>query len=146
MDFVARFATYATAFEKAVGSGEWGGLDEFFTEDARYRVSGGPPLGGDWYGRDEVIGALRRSVDGLDRQFDERILRGLAPPTAKGPCVTLHWGVTYHLESAPDLSFDGIERATFRGDQIEDLEDEIEPEIAERIRDYVEEYLGGKSR
>jgi hypothetical protein len=146
MDVIGRFATYAAAFEKAVATREWDQLDEFFTENARYRVTGGPPLGGDWSGRHEIIDALRHSVDTLDRQFDERRLRGLAPPTSKGPVVTVHWGVTYRLEGAPELRFDGIERATFQGDRIEDLEDEIDPVTAQRIHDYAEEYLGGKSR
>lgn len=146
MDFVARFATYAVAFEKAVASNEWDGLDEFFTDDARYRVSGGPPLGGDWSGRDEVVGALRRSVAALDRQFDERHIRAVEAPVATGGVVTLRWGVTYRLEGAPELSFEGTERASFRGDRIADLDDDIDSEDARRVYDYVEEYLGGKSR
>jgi hypothetical protein len=146
MDLVGRFSAYAAEFEKAYTSRHWSSLGAFFADDAVYRMSGGPPLGGEWRGREAVVAHLQHSVDSFDREFDERILRGTAPPVADGPIVTVQWSVVYRLEGAPDLQFDGTERVTFRGLLIEQLDDRVDSDTSERIRDYAEEYLGGRSR
>ena len=42
MDPLARFSEYAAAFEEAVRTDDWSGVEPFFTEDAVYEVTGSP--------------------------------------------------------------------------------------------------------
>lgn len=146
MDLIARFAAYATEFEKAYSSREWDTLGDYFTEDAIYRVTGGPPLGGEWKGRDALVGQLHHIVDTFDREFDERIVRAKEAPFCDGDTVHVAYAAQYRLEGAPTLRFEGVERAVYRGELIAELVDEFDEETAERVHQYADEYLGGRSR
>jgi hypothetical protein len=121
-----RFAEYAAAFEETFADDDWGRLESYFAEDAIYAVTGGPPFGGRWEGRKQVLQQLRKSVNEMDRTFDERRLELLGTPTVGENSIKVRWRATYTKSGCPDVVVDGIERATFDGDRIRLLEDSIE--------------------
>lgn len=53
------------AYEKALFEGRMADVGRFFTDDVRYWVSGAPPLGGEWLGRDAVLRAFENREFGL---------------------------------------------------------------------------------
>jgi hypothetical protein len=139
---LARFAEYAAAFERTYADDDWARLEPYFAPDARYQVEGGPPLGGAWAGRAQLLDALRASVNALDRRFDERRIELLGAPRTGSDWVEADWRSTYRKAGLPDLVFSGFERAEFSGDQIRILADRLEPGADARIRAYLARYLG----
>jgi hypothetical protein len=142
VDPAKRFFEYAAAFDKAYADDDWTRLEPYFTDDAVYAVTGGPPLGGRFEGRDRVISHLRESVEELDRRFAERRIEPLAEPEIEGDTVSLRWRCTYVKTWSPDLVFDGTERATFAGDRIRLLEDIVDDGTDGRIQAYLKKYFG----
>jgi hypothetical protein len=141
MDVLARFLAYAAAFEVAYESDDWSAVEPFFTEDAVYTVTGGPPFGGRWSGRPAVLARFREVLDQLDRRFDERILQPVGAPRVDGDVLEVDWRATYRLAGAPDAEISGTERATFAGDRIRLLEDLMEPGSDRRTAEYAARYL-----
>ena len=76
------FMDYAAAFEKTYVDDDWSRLTPFFHEDARYQVRGGP-MACEINGREAIFRGLKKSIDGLDRRFDERVIE-----ISDGPHVT----------------------------------------------------------
>jgi hypothetical protein len=126
VDPAKRFAEYAAAFEETFADDDWGRLESYFTEDAIYAVTGGPPFGGRWEGRKQLLQQLCKSVNEVDRTFDGRRLELLGTPAIGEDSVKVQWRVTYTKAGSPDVVAEGSERATFEGDRIRLLEDEIE--------------------
>ncbi|MEM9174559.1 MAG: nuclear transport factor 2 family protein [Myxococcota bacterium] len=141
MNLLQRFIEFAAAFEKAYVDDDWTRLEPFLTEDAVYEVTGGPPLGGRWTGRQAVLTQLKASVDGLDRHFDERKTELLGAPVAADDTVTFDWRGTYTLAGKPDLVFGGTERVEFEGDRIRFFTDLVTDEDAQRVYAYQAEHL-----
>ena len=65
------FADYAAAFEETFADDDWSRLEQYFAEDARYEISGGP-FATTIDGRDAILKGLKKSLDGFDRKFDNR--------------------------------------------------------------------------
>ncbi len=141
MNPVQRFIEFAAAFEKSFVDDDWSRLEDFLTEDAVYEVTGGPPLGGRWEGRNAVLAQLKASCDGLDRRFDERKTELLGAPVAEGDSVTFAWRGTYVLAGKPDLVFGGTERVEFERDRIRFFTDLIPEEDAQATYAYLETHL-----
>ena len=55
----------AKAYEKALFAGKMDEVAGYFTEDIVYWCAGGPPLGGEWKGRDAVIRSMNNREQGL---------------------------------------------------------------------------------
>jgi ketosteroid isomerase-like protein len=55
----------AKAYEKALFEGRMEDLGQLFTDDVSYWVAGSPPIGGEWHGRDAVVGAFSNREFGL---------------------------------------------------------------------------------
>ncbi len=140
MDIGRRFLDYAAAFEKTFEDDEWSRLEDFFTEDAVYAVTGGPPLGGRFAGRAALLEQLRKSVDELDRRFDARSVEMLGAPRATAVSISFDWRGTYRLAGHPDLVFGGSERALFEGDRICLLEDTLEAGTDATIQAWMAEH------
>jgi len=121
-----RFAEYAAAFEETYADDDWSRLESYFTEDATYAVEGEPPFGGRWEGRKQLLQQLCKSVNEVDRTFDKRYLELLGTPTIGEDSIKVRWRVTYTKAGSPDVVVEGSERATFEGDRIRLLEDQIE--------------------
>ena len=137
MNPIQRFIEFAAGFEKTFADDDWSRLEAFLTEDAVYEVTGGPPLGGRWEGRDAVLAQLKASVDALDRRFDERRTELLGAPIAEGETVTFDWRGTYTLEGKPDLVFGGTERIEFEGDRVRFFTDLVSEGDDARIQAYL---------
>ena len=71
MDICKRFLDYANAFELTLKDNDWSRMDEYFTEGATYDNGMGQVA----KGRAAVMAAMQGSVDGLDRQVDNRDLQ-----------------------------------------------------------------------
>jgi len=142
MEPAKRFVEYAAAFEQTFVDDDWGRLEAYFSEDATYVVTGGPPLGGRWEGRQHLLEQLRNSVNELDRKFDERRVELLGTPTIGEKTFEVRWRGTYTKAGCPDLVLEGTERVTFEGDRIRLLEDFIEEGVDRQIQEYLSRYFG----
>ena len=140
-DPAQRFLEYATAFEHTYADDVWQRLEAFFAEDAVYSVSGGPPLGGRFEGRQQVLAQLKWVLDELDRRFDTRRVEPTGEPTIGQDSFEMDWRATYEKAGCPDLVFEGTERATFHDGRIRLLEDIVPDGTDRRIQEYVDRYL-----
>jgi hypothetical protein len=140
-DVLARYLAYAAAFEEAFRSDDWSCVAPYFTEDAVYRVSGGPPIGGTWSGRDAVLAHFRDIVNLIDRRLDKRIQSAIAPPRVEGNVLEVQWRGIYGVAGAPDTEIRGIERAVFEGERIKLLEDLYAEGASERMAELLSRYL-----
>ena len=121
-----RYEAYAAAFEETFADGDWTRLESYFTKDAKYRVIGAGP---DVIGRDAVLASLKESVDHIDRRMDAREVTVRETRVEDAQLVARAY-VALKKAGAPDLTFFVNETATFRGDRIELLVDEIDPSDA----------------
>ena len=137
MDICKRFLDYANAFELTLKDNDWSRMDEYFTEGATYDNGMGQVA----KGRAAVMAAMQGSVDGLDRQVDNRDLQ-LAAPSAEGDTVLAGWMVHYSVAGLPDLKFSGQERARFEGDSICELRSEFDPGALEVVGDWMAKHGG----
>lgn len=142
MEPAKRFLAYANSFEQTFTDDDWARLEPYFAEDAIYTVTGGPPLGGRWEGRTQVLEHLRNSVNELDRRFDERQVEPVGEPTIGDTSFAMAWRATYKKAGCPDLVFEGTEHAVFEGERILRLKDTMEDGADRRIQEYMAQYLG----
>jgi hypothetical protein len=109
------FMDYAAAFEETYVDDDWSRLIPFFHEDAHYEVRGGP-MACEIEGREAIFKGLKKSIDGLDRRFDERVIEiSDGPHVTKqtdGEEVSIGWLVTYLRDDAPKIGIPG--RSVFR--------------------------------
>ncbi len=130
MTIVDRYLAYADAFEESFEDDDWSRLAQFFTEDAVY--AGDPEASG----RDAVLAKLKNGVDQFDRRMDSRT-PDFQKPTSQGDTVRMKWKVTYAKAGLPDLVISGAERAIFRGDRIQRLEDDFDPDAQQRMTEWM---------
>ncbi len=142
MEPAKRFLEYATSFEQTFSDDDWARLEPYFAEGIIYSVTGGPPLGGRWQGKRQVLEHLRDSLNELDRRFDERRVEVVGAPTIGDTSFEMVWRATYEKAGCPELVIDGTERASFEGDLILLLEDMLEAGTDRRIQEYMARYLG----
>lgn len=114
MSLVGTFDTYAEAFEVGVATRDWSGVAGLMADDVVWTLELPPPLGGTHVGRDNVIAAIRRSVDHFDRRFDLRHPQTTKPPAEIPSGVYLPWRVTYSRQGLPDFALIGEEWDLFR--------------------------------
>jgi len=55
----------AKAYEAALFAGRMDEVGSYFTDDIGYWVTGAPPIGGEWHGRDAVLRAFNNREFGL---------------------------------------------------------------------------------
>jgi hypothetical protein len=134
-DLLERFAAQGRDFERTFVDDDWARLEQYFTADAVYETLG--PGGERFVGRSELLGALRRSVTNFDRRCQSRELVTTRGPTRAGADVTREWACTFTLEGAADLRIEGSERAVYRGDLIELLQERLTPESREMLNSWV---------
>jgi hypothetical protein len=139
MGQIERFQAYAAAFEEAFKNDDWSVVEPYFTEDAVYEIFGGEPFAGRHEGRDAILAYMKQSLDGFDRRFESRALDTLEGPSLKDGAVWMRWRVTYRVADAPPLVVEGEETATFEGDRIRRLEDQM-PADASATQRFFEEH------
>lgn len=123
MTEVETFTAYAAAFEVAYQTDDWGDVRNFFATDAVYEVTGGPPFGGMWEGRNQIVEHLVEAVTNFDRTYDERILEAISGPELRNGVVHMGWAVTYRSVGKPDLRVEGVEEAWITNGKITKLKD-----------------------
>jgi hypothetical protein len=137
---IERFAAYADAFERTVETNDTSHIEPFFTEDAVYQTTGGPPFEGIQEGRDQVFAHLVGSLDGFDRRFATREVQMLEGPLERDGAVWMRWRARYTRPGLPDLVIEGDETAHFEGERIRRLTDDFDPASVRAALAYLEEH------
>ena len=135
IDLLERFTAQSAAFERAFIDDDWSRLEPYFTPDAIYETLG--PGGERWVGSPAVMAALRRAVNNFDRRCDSRALVTIEGPVRDGAEVLRQWSCTFTLSGAPDLTIDGSERAVYRGELIELLQEKLTAPSREELGRWV---------
>jgi len=138
MDPIARFVSYAAAFEDAYASDDWSRLDPYFTENAVYEPLAA--FGGPITGRAAVKAGFKMMCDSFDKRFASRSVEVLEGPADRNGVLWFEWAATYTLAGAPPLRMIGEELVTFTGDRISHLEDRMSEEEAGKIAAYIAEH------
>ena len=137
------FMGYAAAFEDTYVDDDWSRLTPFFHEDARYEVRGGP-MACEIEGREAIFKGLKKSIDGLDRRFDERVIE-----ISDGPHVTKHtdgeevsigWLVTYRRDGAPNIVIPGRSVFTVVDGRIAAMRDEYDDTAMTPVEAWLQQY------
>ncbi len=134
------FSEYAMAFEETYIDDDWSRLRKYFSDDASYEVRGGP-LACEIHGVDAILAGLKKSVDGLDRQCDDRKveLTG-APARQEDGDWAVDWYASYTRGDSPRGGFAG--RSVFRvaDGVIVMLRDEYTDSAMEKFMPWAAEY------
>lgn len=137
---------YAAAFEQTYIDDDWTRVAPFFAEDASYEVRGGP-LACKIIGREGILHGLKKSIDGLDRRCDDRIIKVTGGPQATstddGYELSIDWHVSYQYGDAPQAGFAGHSVVNIADGVIVALRDEYAPEEMERFGAWMLEYGEG---
>lgn len=128
-----RFAAYAQAFERAYESRDWSLLQDFLTEDASYEVLGPERLRSESRGRKQVLEFLDWVTDAFDRKCEERKTVMFDPLVEIDGRIELHAAAIYRLPSGLHCHSNLYETATFEGDRIRRLVDELSPGACHEI-------------
>jgi hypothetical protein len=125
-DILERFLAQGRDFERTFLDDDWSRMKQHFAADAVYEALG--PGGERFVGRAELLAALRRAITNFDRRCDSRTLVTTAGLFCEGVEVKREWACTFTLGGAPDLRIEGSERAVYRGELIELLQERLMPE------------------
>jgi hypothetical protein len=140
------FGDYAAAFEETFADDDWSRLEQYFAEDARYEISGGP-FATVIEGRDAILAGLKKSVDGFDRKFDHREIELTTGPavtsTEGGDELRMTWNVHYRMNGAPDISLPGGSMLRINDGVIQLLRDEYNDEELGEIGAWLAEHGAG---
>ena len=112
MDSLQRFGEYAADFEKTFQDDDWTRLHAYFHGDASYIVSGSS-FDCEILGRDAVLSALRKALDGFDRRFDRREIGPNGEPVTDATRVISSGICRYEKEGLDPLTFAVSETAEF---------------------------------
>ncbi len=135
------YDNYFEVFEVAFDSDEWAPVGDYFTEDAVYEA----PRGGRVEGRDAILAQFKTSLDQFDRQFPiKRRIEVIEDEVVEeADYLKIPGNIHYSLPDGPKLVFYMEEEAWFQEGRIQKLVDTIPPEEAQKMMNYVQEYLGG---
>ena len=85
MPILDRFLAYAQDFELTYVDDEWSRLEQYFTPDATYEVTGVTPCL--LIGRAAIFRGIKKSLDGFDRKFTGRHVEVEGAPKVEGDTV-----------------------------------------------------------
>ena len=115
MDPLQRFAAYAADFEKTFADDDWTRLEHYFAEDATYTIKG-TAFDCEIRGRDAILRAIKKSLDGFDRRFDKRTIVPGGAPMVDGNRVTFSGSGVYEKKGIDTLTIRLSETATIDED------------------------------
>jgi hypothetical protein len=121
MPILDRFLAYAQDFEQTYVDDDWTRLEQYFTPDATYEVTGATPCL--LTGRAAIFRGIKKSLDGFDRQFTQRRVEVEGAPKVEGDTIMVDWLGIYERPGAPALRVRGRSIARFAGDTIVQLKD-----------------------
>ncbi len=134
---------YAGAFEETYRDDDWSRLTPYFNKDASYAVLGGPAAC-EIQGREAILQALKKSIDGFDRRFDERTLELTdGPHLSAGPAgqeVGMDWVVHYRRGEAPVMDLPGRSVFTVADGCIAAMRDEYNEALLGPVVAWLGEY------
>lgn len=137
------FIDYAAAFEETYVDDDWSRLTPFFHEGARYEVRGGPTAC-EITGREAILKGLKKSIDGLDRRFDERVIEiADGPHVAAVPAgeeVSIGWLVTYCRGESPKIGIPGRSVFTVADGRIAAMRDEYDDAALAPLGAWLQQY------
>ena len=137
------FMDYAAAFEETYIDDDWSRLTPFFHEDARYEVRGGP-MACEIEGREAIFKGLKKSIDGLDRQCDERVLEISDGPhvvtVPGGEEVSIGWIVSYRRGESPAIGIPGRSVFTLVEGRIAAMRDEYDEATLAPVGAWLQQY------
>jgi hypothetical protein len=137
------FMDYAAAFEESYIDDDWSRLTPFFHENARYEVRGGP-MACEIIGREAIFKGLKKSVDGLDRRFDDRVMEISDGPhvttVPAGEEVSIGWLVTYQRGDSPRIGIPGRSVFTVAGGRIAAMRDEYDDAALAPVAAWLQRY------
>lgn len=137
------FMDYAAAFEETLVDDNWSRLTPFFSEGATYEVRGGP-LACSIQGREAILKGLKKSVDGLDRRCDERVLEVTDGPHVRavpaGQEVRLDWLVSYIRGESPAVGLAGRSVFTVSDGCITAMRDEYADDALVPLGAWLQQY------
>ena len=112
MDVLQRFGAYAADFEKTFRDDDWTRLEPYFEEDAVYTIEGAP-FACEVRGRDAILRAIKKSLDGFDRRMDKREIGPGGAPAVAGRRITVSGSVRYEKKGLEPISIRLSETAEF---------------------------------
>lgn len=137
------FMEYAAAFEETYVDDDWSRLTRFFHDDARYEVRGGP-MACELSGRDAIFKGIKKSLDGLDRRFEERAIEITDGPHVMalpaGEEVRIGWLVTYGRGDSPRVAIPGASVFTVADGRIAAMRDEYDDAALGPVAAWLQEY------
>ena len=140
------FMDYAAAFEETYVDDDWSRLSPFFHEDARYEVRGGP-MACEIEGREAIFKGLKKSIDGLDRQFDERVIEISDGPNVtavpEGEEVSIGGLVSYRRGESPRIGIPGRSVFTVVDGRIAKMRDEYDDAALAPMGAWMQQYGAG---
>ena len=139
MSIVQHLFAYAADFEKTFVDDDWSRLERRFAEDATYEVQN-TSFACTVRGRDAILAALRKSIEGFDRRFDDRQLAVTRGPVVEDDTVEIDWTATYVKADAPDYLLVGGSVARFDGDRIVYLCDRYPDGVSESAAAWIREH------
>ncbi len=138
MTTLEAFLAYAAEFEKTYVDDDWTRLEPYFGDATVYRVES-EVFGCELLGPSAIFAGIKKSLDGLDRNFPVREIAILEGPDVEGDELRATWTVTYRKEDWSPLVLRGRSFARIRDDKIELLVDSyderMDRELAEWTRD-----------
>ena len=139
MTTLGAFMAYATDFEATFADDDWTRLEQYFVDDAVYEVTNAA-WGCRVEGRDAILAALRKSLDGFDRRMGDRRIALRGEPVESGNEVDLEWTVSYSLDGAPDFELDGRTQARVEGGRLTYLADHYPDGVSDAAEAWVREH------
>jgi len=138
MSILKQFMTYAADFEKTLADDDWSRLGQYFSPDAVYRVESSL-FGCELNGHDSIFAGMKKSLDGLDRNFPTREITLTEGPDVEGDEMRVSWTVTYHKDDLPDFVLRGKSLARIRDGEIvllvDSYDDAVHTEVANWMRE-----------
>lgn len=119
-DNLQAFMDYAEAFEVSYASDDWSHVEAFLSDDIVWSLRGLPaPHTGPFCGHSDVIGALVKSCNSLDRRFELRDPQPTEiPSNFPGGGIYVPFEVTYSHKDLPPFVLKGMEWDLFSDGKI----------------------------
>jgi hypothetical protein len=139
MGVIESFMAYAADFEITYADDDWSRLERHLADDCVYEVEN-ISFACRIEGREAILAAIRKSLDGFDRRMDGRKIAVTRGPEADGDSLEADWEVTYSKAGAPDFVLKGSSLARLDGDRIVHLRDRYPDGMSEDAEAWIRKH------
>jgi len=133
MKLKERFEKYAADVELSSIDGEWDRLRRHFADGAVHERQVGGLYNFRHQGVEAIISGFCESAEAIDRRFDRRILVPTGEVIESRRRTEMPWVCLFVLDGVPACVDEGIEVATYEGDQIKHLRGVYSAEAVDRL-------------